>query len=70
MQSRLQLSHPESSESLNKLTAELKMAVFTATSNISMAFHVKLSPAIRSVFSDSAVASNYHSGSTKATCMS
>ena len=69
MQSRLQLSHPESSESLKKLTDELKMVVLTDTSNISMVFHDKLSPAIRSAFSDSVVASNYHSASTKATCM-
>jgi len=32
MHSRLQLNHPEASESLNKLTAELKVAVLTATS--------------------------------------
>ena len=45
------------------------MVVLTATSNIPLAFHDKLSPAIRSLFSDSKTASDYHSASTKATCI-
>ena len=49
--------------------AELKMAVLCAHSNIPMAFHDKLSPAIRSQFTDSKVADKYCSTSTKAMCM-
>ena len=65
-QSRLQLI---SSESNARIRAEIKMVVLTATSNIPLAFHDKLSPAIRSLFSDSKTASDYHSASTKATCI-
>ena len=65
-QSRLQLI---SSESNARIRAEIKIVVLTATSNIPLAFHDKLSPAIRSLFSDSKTASDYHSASTKATCI-
>lgn len=51
------------------IEAELIMAVLTASSSIPLAFHDKLSPAIRSCFSDSAIGKNYHSASTKATCL-
>ena len=34
-----------------------------------MAFHDLLSPTVNKVFSDSKIASKYHSASTKATCM-
>ena len=55
---------------LNALkTIDSKMAVLTASSSIPLAFHDKVSPAIRSHFSDSTIAQNYHSASTKATCM-
>ncbi len=49
--------------------AEVKMAVLCAHANIPIAFHDKLSPAIRSQFSDSKVAAQYHSASTKSMCM-
>lgn len=45
------------------------MAVLAATSSIPLAFHDRLSPAIRSCFGDSVVGQHYHSASTKATCM-
>ena len=67
LQSRLQLNAPE--PILKRITAELKMAVLTACCNIPLAFHDKLSPTIRDVFSDSKAGTNYHSASTKATCM-
>ena len=67
LQSRLQLS--TQGPSSQQLIAELKMAVLTASSNIPLAFHDKLSPMIRSIFPDSRIASVYHSASTKATCM-
>ena len=51
------------------IEAEVKMAVICAHANIPIAFHDKLSPAIRSQFSDSKVATKYHSASTKAMCM-
>ena len=54
---------------LETTEAELKMAVLTAAYNIPLAFHDKLSPTIRACFSDSKIAQNYHSASTKATCM-
>lgn len=66
-QSRLQLSASE--PALKRIAAELKMAVLTASCNIPLAFHDKLSPAIRDVFHDSKAGSNYHSASTKATCL-
>lgn len=40
------------------------MAVLTASSSIPLAFHDRLSPAIRSCFSDSKIGNNYHSAST------
>ena len=46
------------------IEAELRMAVLTASSNISLAFHDKLSPAIRSSYSDSSTGKNYYSAST------
>lgn len=49
--------------------AEVRMAVISAASNIPLAFHDKLSPAIRSCFPDSKTVQAYHSASTKATCM-
>ena len=45
------------------------MAVLCAHENVPIAFHDKLSPAIRSQFSDSKTATNYHSASTKAMCI-
>lgn len=57
------------SSGLKTIEAELKMAVLAAASSIPLAFHDKLSPAIRSCFSDSTIGKNYHSASTKATCM-
>lgn len=49
--------------------AEVKMTVICAHANVPTAFHDKLSSAIRSEFTDSKVAANYHSASTKAMCM-
>ena len=49
--------------------AEVKMAVMAASCNIPLAFHNQVSPAIRSLFPDSKIASKYHSASTKAMCM-
>ena len=57
------------SEVTQRTEAELKLAVLAAHSNIPLAFHDKLSPAIRDIFPDSKIASKYHSASTKATCM-
>ena len=45
------------------------MTVLTASSNIPLVFHDKLLPMIRSIFPDSRIALDYHSASTKATCM-
>ena len=45
------------------------MAVLTAASNVPLVFHDLLSSAIRNSFTDSKIASKYHSASTKATCM-
>ncbi len=67
LQSRLPLSTWRPSS--QRLKAELRMVNLTASSNISLAFHDKLSPMIRSIFPDSRIASDYHSASTKATCM-
>lgn len=53
----------------NRIVAELKIAVLTASSNIPMAFHDMLSPTLSKVFPDSEIACKYHSASTKATCM-
>lgn len=68
-QSKLSFSLPYSSENLKRMEAEVKMAVLTASCNIPLAFHDRLSPMIRSSFPDSAIATKYHSASTKATCM-
>ena len=68
-QSKLRFNAPQSSETVKRTEAELGMAVLTATSNIPLAFHDRLSPTIRNIFPDSKIASNYHSASTKATCM-
>lgn len=54
---------------MNRIVAELKIAVLTASSNIPMAFHDMLSPTLSKVFPDSKIACKYHSASTKATCM-
>ena len=51
------------------IESEVKMAVLCAHQNIPIAFHDKLSPAIRSQFCDSKVAAQYHSASTKTMCM-
>ena len=57
-------------DSVDKTTeAELKMAILTAASNIPLAFHDRLSPAIKACFEDSKIAKTYRSASTKATCM-
>ena len=45
------------------------MAVLGAGGNTPLAFHDSLSPTIRKVFLDSKIAAEYHSASTKATCM-
>ena len=45
------------------------MAVLGAHANIPVAFHDKLSPPIRSQFSNHKVAAQYHSASTKAMCV-
>lgn len=45
------------------------MAVLTASCNIPLAYHDRLSPNIRAVFPDSKIASGYRSTSTKATCI-
>lgn len=68
-QTRIRFSAPESTESLKRMVAELKIAVLAASSNIPMAFHDLLSPTINKVFPDSGIACKYHSASTKATCM-
>lgn len=68
-QARINFNAPESSEALNRIVAELKIAVLTASSNIPMAFHDMLSPTLSKVFPDSKIACKYHSASTKATCM-
>ena len=67
-QSKLSFSSP-SIENLKRTEAEVRMAVLAASFNIPLAFHDHLSPLIRSVFPDSAIAAKYHSASTKATCM-
>ena len=69
LQPRLSFTGPSSTETSKRTEAELKMAVLTASSNVSLAFHDQLSPTIRKVFSDSKIAASYHSASTKAMCM-
>ena len=67
-QSKLSFSSP-SIENLKRTEAEVRMAVLAASFNIPLAFHDHLSPLIRSIFPDSAIAAKYHSASTKVTCM-
>ena len=66
-QSTLNFVRPNSNHEVTE--AEVRMAVLTASCNIPLAFHDQLSPALRSVFSDSKIAAKYHSASTKAMCM-
>ena len=69
-QSKLPFTSQQQSQEIKKRTqAELKMAVLTAGCNIPLAFHDHLSPMVRKVFPDSKIAVQYHSASTKATCM-
>lgn len=68
-QSKLSFLSPSSTESLKRTEAEVRIAVLTASFNIPLAFHDHLSPLIRSIFPDSAIAAKYHSASTKATCI-
>jgi hypothetical protein len=68
-QSKLSFSSSSSNEIVKRTEAEVRMAVLTASFNIPLAFHDHLSPMLRSVFPDSAIATKYHSASTKATCM-
>ena len=49
--------------------AELKMAILSASCDVPLAFHDRFSPFFITVFSDSEIASQYHSTATKATCM-
>ena len=67
--SKLSFASTSSLENLKKTKAEVKIAVLTASYNIPLAFRDHLSPLIRSIFPDSAIAAKYHSASTKATCM-
>lgn len=71
LKSQAKISFPAASSSKDglRLEAELKMAVLTASCNIPLAFHDRLSPLVRSIFPDSEIATKYHSASTKATCM-
>ena len=46
-QSRIKFHAPESRECVKRTTAEVKMAVLTASCNVPLAFHDKLSPTIR-----------------------
>lgn len=66
-QTKLKFSAQTSSEALKRTEAEVKMAVLTASCNIPLAFHDRLSPTIRAVFPDSKIASGYHSASTEST---
>ena len=69
-QARLTFSNAAtSSDVLRRTEVEVKMAVMAASCNIPLAFHNQVSPAIRSLFPDSKIASKYHSASTKAMCM-
>jgi len=63
-QPKLPFQGAQPNEELNR--AELKMAVLTASFNVPVAFHDRLSPTIRKVFPDSKLALKYHSASTKA----
>ena len=68
-QQKLTFNTSLTSEDQKRTEAELQIAVLTASSNVPLAFHDKLSPTIRRIFPDSKIASKYHSASTKATCM-
>ena len=57
----------QESDDLKRTEAELQLAVLTASCNVPLAFHDRLSPMIRKIFPDSKLASKYHSASTKAT---
>ena len=61
------LTRASSQLSMQCIESEVKMAVLVACSNVPIAFNDRLSPAIRTIFRDSKVASMYHSARTKAT---
>ena len=69
MEKQATIAQSMSLQSQQGTEAELKMAVLATSSNIPLAFHDRLSPAIRTYFHDSKTAVAYHSASTKATCM-
>ena len=58
-----------SASATKRLEAEVKFVVLTASYNIPLAFHDRLSPMIKSVFTDSEIATSYHAASTKSTCI-
>ena len=60
---------PHHNYQCSALNLKVKIAVLVACSNIPIAFNDRLSPAIRTLFPDSKVASVYHSARTKATCI-
>ena len=68
-QPRINFARPSSSVISKRTVAELKMTVLSASSDIPLAFHDRLSTTIGTVFPDSEIASKYHSAATKATCM-
>ena len=68
-QSKIKFPTASSSNDMKRLEAEVRMAVLSASCNIPLAFHDQLSPLVRSVLPDSEIAANYHSASTKATCI-
>ena len=67
-QTRLSFSSQAQGD-MQRMEAELRMAVLTASSNVPLAIHNQLSPMIRKAFQDSKISAKYHSASTKATCM-
>ena len=60
-QTKVQLLSNISNRNNNTNLAELKMAMLTASSNIPLAFHHRLSSVIRRVFLDSNITTKYHS---------
>lgn len=68
-QSRLTFAGSSQSDESLRTEAKVRMAVLSASCNIPLAFHDKLSPILRSIFPDSKIAAKYHSASTKAMCM-
>jgi len=68
-QPKLSFGGQPSNEVSQWTVEELMIAVVAAASNISLAFHDKLSPTIRSIYPDSKLEAKYHPASTKATCM-